>query len=354
MIRRNVFAVAVLGTSMVAGSALGEDYSQRALLKSRSLSTGMPNATAPLLARNAGSMQSTKAALFSSLCGTCQKSETVSPTRTHVEGVNWVLDIEGDGTQASYRLRDGEARSSQLGAPSASRMSKDALESVGRAFIAAKLAGVIVLGLNEQLVALTAAYRIEGGQDLNTKTMAPDMVVANRVLFGRTINGVPVVGGGSTVAVTFANDGSVESFRYDWPSYSSTSTQRAAASPREIVGRVQQIMAARSSQLNVATPLPASMSSYPVTIAPQAQLQDLECGYFDPGLSRRDPKAAVQAGCTYHVVETLSDSAGNSRSAHGGAVPAGAQIEADAAWPEIVLLTKASVKVQPPSSSPSN
>jgi len=338
---------------MITGSAFGEDYPQRAAQKSQSLTRGIPQSITSVLVRNAGNARSTKTALLASLCGSCQTSETVTVAKTHVEGAGWTLDIEADGTQGIYQIKDAEAYSSRLAMPSTSRLSKGALESAGRAFIGSKLANVIMLGQNEQLVALTAAYRFEGGQDVRTKAMAPEMVVANRIVFGRTIGGIPVVGGGSIVVVTFANDGNVESFFYDWPSYSASSTQQTAIAPSKIVGRVQQAISARSLQVKASTALPISMSSYPISIAPQVQIQDLECGYFDPGLNRRDSKSVVQSGCTYHVVENFSDGAGTSRSAYGGAVPASAQILADTSWPEVVFLTGgASNKVQTPATAP--
>jgi hypothetical protein len=311
----------------------------------------MSRGSNPVLVRAQGNIAAAKAAILASICAApCSTTESVATDHTHVEATGFVLDVQGDGTQVSYCIRNAESRSSTTSAPYAGRMSQTALESAGRSFIGSKLGGVISLAPNEQLVALSSAYRFEGGQDLQTKVMAPQMVVANRVLFGRTIDGVPIVGGGSTVVVTFANDGSVESFRYDWPKYSPTLVARAAAAPGEIVARVQRVLQARAPQSKVA-PAPVSISSYPVTLSSTSQLQALECGYFDPGVALRDANAPVQSGCTYHVVETAADAL--VRAGYTGAVPSSTQIEPDASWQEAALLTTGTAATTPtPSPAP--
>jgi hypothetical protein len=352
MISKNVVSLVALAVTLVGGSAFAEDYPQHTAAKARSLTTCLTRSSNPILTRNKGDLQATKTALLASLCGAaCKTTETVSSAGNHVESSDWALDLASDGTQVSYVIKNAEARSSQIGLPSSSRMTIAALETAGRAFIASKLASVIELKSNEQLVAMTAAYRTETMQDRASKTQAPETVVANRIVFNRTIDGVPVVGGGSTVIVTFANDGSIESFRYDWPSYTTGSSVQTALAPSAIVSRVQTVVQARSSQPNAVTSIPSSKGTYPVALGPQTQLQDLECGYFDPGVNARASKAPVQTGCTYHVVETLS---GGGRAAHGGAVPASTQIESDDAWPETALLTgKAGTNgAPPPASSP--
>ena len=57
---------------------------------------------------------------------------------------------------------------------------------------------MIVLGPDEELVPVRTDYRIEVGQDLTTGEVL-ESVVANRIVFGRTLEGVPVFDGGNYV-----------------------------------------------------------------------------------------------------------------------------------------------------------
>ena len=102
-----------------------------------------------------------------------------------------------------------QAKAHSLAKPLAEKMSQAQLEQAGRAFVAANLGGVIALGPGEQLLALSTDYRIEGLQNLSTGAVTRS-VVANRVLLAKLGAVLPVVGNGSTVVVTFANDLSVE------------------------------------------------------------------------------------------------------------------------------------------------
>jgi len=75
--------------------------------------------------------------------------------------------------------------------------------------------------------------------------------------------------------------------------------------------------------------------AHTVELAKNTVLQKLECGFYDPGYVARMVDAPVQPGCVYHAVTRGDD---QTRSAFAGAVPAAAQIEADAAWKESVVL----------------
>lgn len=254
----------------------------------------------------------------------------------HLTGKQWSLDVTADGNGVEYQDAAAGARAHALGKPVTQKMSADELEQKGRAFIASKLSSQIVLGANEELVAVRADYRFEGGQDAKTGETS-EAVVANRIVFGRTLNGVPVVGNGSKVIVTFINDGSLESFRYDWPQYKAVASQNLVDAG-EILSRVQKVISARNG---VAAPtsgvvVPASEGeAYPVALTPNTKLQALECGYYDAGSFTRSAAQSVQPGCTYHVV---SQDSNGMRAGYAGAVPAGAQFEPDAAWLETQIL----------------
>jgi len=251
-------------------------------------------------------------------------------TELHLTGKQWSLDVTADGSGVDYRDAAVEARAHSLGKPMSEEMSAAELEQKGRAFIASKLASQIVLGADEQLVALRADYRTEGGEDLKTGEIS-DAVVANRIVFGRTLHGVPVVGNGSKVILTFVNDGSLESFHYDWPKYQAGAAQ-SVVDAGEILSRVQKVIEVRSG---VAAPtsgvtVPSSEGeAYPVELTPNTKLQALECGYYDAGSFAGHATQLVQPGCAYRVI---SQDANGMRGGFAGAVPGGRQFVSDAAW----------------------
>jgi hypothetical protein len=129
-------------------------------------------------------------------------------------------------------------------------------------------------------------------------------VVANRIVFTREIDAVPVVGAGSKVTITFLNDGSVESFRYDWPQYTPAGRAQATADVAEILKRVQRVAGLRTERdfIGKGDSPRALARQAPLELGDKATLQRLACGYYDPGVRAREADAPVQPGCYYHVV----------------------------------------------------
>ena len=214
-----------------------------------------------------------------------------------------------------------------------------ALEAAGRAYVAKVLAQSITLAPGETLVTESFAARKEGGVGRDG-VAAPTNVTGNRIVFSREMNGTAVIGNGSKVTITFLNDGSVESFRYDWPTYSVTGRQQATVSPSDILLRVQRVVGARSGTA-AATGVyaaPAPSTSGKIDLGADAQLERLTCGYYDPGLNARDAVAPVQAACYYHAVHFAGSGSEALKAGFSGAVPAAAKAEPDSRWPEEMLL----------------
>jgi hypothetical protein len=329
--------VSALGVTAVilGGPAQADDFPQTTAAAHFSVTHGFRYSSVPLLQRTvAAGSSAVSASLTAKLCAArCAATSTKSSENAlRVSGDHWLLEVRSDGSSAEFQDLEVAGRAHSLAKPPSQKTSAPALEQAGRAFIASKLASVIVLGPEEELVPVRTDYRTEGGQDVLTGAVA-STVVANRIVFGRTLRGVPVVGGGSRVVVTFANDGSVESFQYDWPTYQ-TSDARAILSTGQILRRVQEVIAARTG-----APAPAfqavvpadTAASYSVALTSDTTLQKLECGYYDPGVAARVAGVPVQPGCVYHAVAQGQNGA---RQGYGGAVPAGAQIEPDAKWAE--------------------
>jgi hypothetical protein len=212
------------------------------------------------------------------------------------------------------------------------------LEVAGRAYIERHLSRVIEFQPGDRLVPEARFVRFEAGvaTDGSSATM---QVVANRIVFTREINGIPVVGAGSKVTITFLNDGSVESFRYDWPRYAKTARTQRLASPQEILRRVQQAVGGRSAAYyGSRTPSSATSGGAMIDLGGNRQLERLDCGYYDPGFVNRDVNALVQGGCYYHVLQSQESNGFVTTAAYAGAVPAAKRPENDARWPEIALL----------------
>ena len=281
------------------------------------------------------------------------RSGASSPTklddRLRMAGPSWRMDVFGDGSAGEFLDIAVSGRAHESGVSSTRSMSATALESAGRAFVERNLSRVIILQAGERLVLSETSRRTEGG-------VAPgggrpySAVVANRVIFSREINGVPVTGAGSKVAVTILNDGSVESFRYDWPKYVATTRFLRMAPPTEVVRRIQRVSGIRTRrELKRPVQVPPSVQTVTerIRLGGGVQLRDLKCGYYDPGFLNRDPAAPVQAGCYYHVVETRGEGDYVTTAGYSGAVPAAVTTERDVRWPEANLILGTKVKGPP-------
>src|SRR5579872_606441 len=331
-------SAALAASTMIAGStASAEDLPQTKAQQQFSVTQGFKETSLAVLQRtgNVDQKQVSQRLIEGLHPGSAYQSKQIG-SRLIISGDQWALEVTADGSGADYQDSAVEARAHSLGKSPSQEMSAAELEQKGRAFIAEKLSSEIALGADEALVAVRADYRVEGGQDAKTGETS-QAVVANRIVFGRTLHGVPVVGNGSRIVITFINDGSLESFRYDWPKYQAAENQNLVDAG-EILARVQQVIVGRNgvaaATQGVSVPSGAA-EAYPVALTPNTQLQKLECGYFDAGSFGMRSLAAVQPACMYHAV---SQDGNGSRQGYAGAVPAGAQFEPDSAWMESQLL----------------
>jgi hypothetical protein len=213
-----------------------------------------------------------------------------------------------------------------------------------------------MLRKGERLVPEATSVRIESGIATDG-TSASSSVVSNRIVFTREIDGIPVVGAGSKVTITFLNDGSVESFRYDWPTYVPTGRKQRQTTNEAILRRIQHVVGVRTNTAIADAVHSASgitTANQQIDLGGNMQLERLACGYYDPGFMNRAVKAPVQAGCYYHVVYSKGAGEYVTKAAYSGAVPAAKQAEPDARWPEEALLRGQKVPALPaaPSAKP--
>ena len=339
VLRTTLAATCAFATSVPAFAAYfpGADINA-----ARSMSSGMSVPFARILRRAPRNSPETEITLLSAALPMANRGAATLQKRTdrlRLTAQTWQLDVFGDGSGAEFIDRAAESRAHALRISPANAPSFAQLEAAGRRFIARGLSRVIVLQRGERLVPEAASSRIDTEVRADG-TSRRDAVVANRVVFTREIDGLPVVGSGSKVTVTFLNDGSVESFRYDWPAYVRTSQIASVAAAHEIVSRVTRVIGVRAGTTSgMPIHLPQSAAAVrPLAIARNTQLERLACGYYDPGYANRDAHAPVQPGCYYHVVQYRGEGAMVTSAAYSGAVPAARIAESDLYWPEAALL----------------
>ena len=304
----------------------------------RSLASALGERILPILSRRSvRTPEATLSALTDSMRKLDQSFSVERATREGQRGRllmatnDWRLTIFGDGSAAEFVNLNASSKAHESRLEPSRKMSAEALQAAGRDFIARYLTDTIVLGPAERLEPELVSARMEGGVAADG-TSAYSAVVANRVVFTREIDGIPVVGAGSKVTITFLNDGSLESFRYDWPEYAATDRLQATADITEILNRVSRTVGLRAQDLQREDE--QSALSPEQARRGRTTLRRLACGYYDPGVMARDPDAPIQTGCYYHIVETRGEGDYITRAARSGAVPAGQRVEIDPRWPE--------------------
>ncbi len=339
---------ALLLIVLVGNTVRGQDFPETSAAAQLSITHGFKQSSLPLLHRFAsGDPAEMSTALVEKLCPTPCPHPTANTPGNMLEITTsyWSLQMLGDGSSAKFQDAEVQKRAHLLAKPYSERMAATALERAGRKVIESKLASVIVLGPEEELVPLRTDYRIEGGYNLKTRETVRS-IVANRIVFGRTIAGVPIVGGGSTVVITFTNDGSLESFQYDWPKYE-VATHQPVVNVDEIRRRIKKVIGVRigAPVANLYSEAPKTEEpTYAIELTKNTVLRKLECGYYDPGINGGAATMVIQPGCVYHAVFQGED---GTRAGFAGAVPGAAQIQPDAGWPEAVILRGPSLNQQP-------
>jgi hypothetical protein len=354
-ITASILAAAAYAVTLIA-PAQAEYFPRADANAQRSLTAGLGRDSVPVLERQTvGTTDATFALLKEGLPSSGGVRPERDGGRLRLAGADGYLEIFADGSAGEFFNLTASVRARASGIEATKAMSAADLEAAGRAYVERNLDKVIVLGPNERMVPEAKAQRIESGVAVDG-TGAASNVVAQRVVFTREIDGIPVVGAGSKVTITFLNDGTVESFHYDWPRYRKTNHMQALASPEEILRRIQTVIGARTSTTGTAaiqTP-PSAAANQAIDLGRNTVLKRLACGYYDPGYKVRDPKAPVQAGCYYHVVHAQGSGDFVTKAAYSGAVPAARSAADDARWPEVALLRgkKVPASVEPRSAGP--
>jgi hypothetical protein len=305
-------------------TASAEELQPRVDLNNRSLVKGLDRASVPLLKRLPGAGAQAVARALSAKFGAGSKlqlagkgTESVNPGRVRIDGADgaWGIDVKGDGSAARVQRYDYLKTAPRV-APQ-QRIASAELEALGRQFIATDLRDFVRVTSDDELVALKTEYQVESaGQG---PTLAREEVAAATVVFGRKRKGVDIVGAGSKIMVTFANDRQPVAFSFDWPEYVET-------------GKVQRVQSIDLIRERVTALSSMRFQAASVTI------RRFECGYFDAGARTRtrDLSASIQSACLVHYVGSSATGKPGSIGPDEGVmdpIPAGELVEADTAWP---------------------
>ena len=239
------------------------------------------------------------------------------------------MHVDDDGASVRYRNYGYLDSTNNKALPLAQRMSHDTLEKLGMAFIKSALGDFVPIAVNEQLLPYFSEFQVGGGGSTQPgQKPIVEEVFANTVVFSRVINGVPVIGSGSKIAIIFANNGKPVGFDFDWVRYEQTGEKQATLGITEINAR-----AAKLSAVDLESPY--------------TKITRFECGYFDFGARRRDPFAPMQTACAIHghkkeIVDAdllaKDPTSGHTIAAYMQAVPLGSKLAVDRKWPEARLL----------------
>jgi hypothetical protein len=326
-------AVACFIAVFIGSAARAADFPLRTSLAAASRTQGVGRTELPLLRRGAGAGAARVLEVMSAKLGAAGRPEVVPGQDRTV--ASWkdgrTLVIHGDGTKVSFR-DDQELRSGPQ-VPLAERPAKEWLAQVGLQFIQRELADFIRLGAGEKLEPFSTRVEVGIGADVTSRGPPAEQVLTNAVVFTRTVDGVPVLGAGSKVALLINNDGKVAGFDFDWAEYQRTGQRVKVLGAARIQDRVKQLA---SVQVD----------------APGAAVQRYECGLFDAGLRHSDPRSAVQGACVVHASERrIVDEAAHARNPADGhvvtatvdVIPIGETVEADSHWPQARMLASGQV-----------
>ncbi len=337
-ILHNSLRLGALALIAFVSNTFAADFPQRITAAASSQKSALGGVSVPLLRRAPGLGRDVVADIvlkrFSNPLDSIQMSGLPvierRKDRTDYLGKGWSLRIDEDGTSVRYRnygYLDNPLNNKPL--PVAQRMSQDALYKYGLEFIKSRLGDLIPLSVNEQLVPFFSEFQISGeGSTLPGSKPDAEEVIANTVVFSRMVNGIPVLGAGSKIAVIFANTGKPVGFDLDWARYEATGEKQPTLTITDVNARMSKLV-------------PANLTSA------QTKITRFECGYFDFGVRRRDPLAAVQTACAIHVNNkqivdrtafAKDPNSGHTVAAFMQAIPLGVKPALDSKWPEARIL----------------
>jgi hypothetical protein len=224
---------------------------------------------------------------------------------------NWLLDVRGEGDWVRFwNLKYAEGPDNTPLALT-QKPSLQALDAIARPFISTHLRTLVRLGAGDAIEPWYTSHQISIVETVDGKRET--FIYASKIVYARTIDGVPVLGPGSKVIVHIAADGTPTGFDVDWSDFVVASLQQTAVSLETVRTRAGLLAAARTGGVAV--------------------VEDrLECGYYDTGARRANRAAPMQIGClsSYRTVDYGKGFL--------DAIPAAEVVLQDALWPEVALI----------------
>lgn len=330
-------AVYVIIAFVFPFSAFAADFAHRLNSEKRSEKEGLGRNEVPLFKRIPGPG---KEAVANKLIGLFKNSKTpittqgtskkqVKGNRLSIIGEDWFLDVNGDGTNVRYRNYKYLDSKPELAKSVSERLSNEKLEELGRAFIKQTLSEYIKIGANEELIPFYTEHAIGGGGQAKEGAPADEeKVYASTIVFTRSIDKVNIIGAGSKVAIMFNNKGTPVGFDYDWPQYRPTGKSQKVLPVEAIKNRAKKL-----ASLDIDSP--------------DVKVKRFDCGLYDAGVRKHDPKSVVQAGCAIHSYEKKiidhdaykrDKNSGHSVGAYTDFIPAGETVEEDGKWPQAMKM----------------
>ncbi|MDJ0767020.1 MAG: hypothetical protein QNJ97_28860 [Myxococcota bacterium] len=326
--KKYFIAVVVLGSMTVGiGNIIAKDFEQRRSLDVKSRITGLGKNSIELLERLPGPGRALVAEQISerfsksrnAMLNSLNSEIEHDHNNVKIMGDSWIIKTWGSGSKFMYFDEAYTRRPEYRLIPINERFTNEELERMGRNFIKQELDGLVKLGKGEKLVPLKTEFEIEGAVNKYSEE-TEERIVSSIVVFGRKVDGVDIVGPGSTVAIFFANDGVPFAFDVDWPEYKRTKLEQDTIPVNEIFERLSTygVMKKETEQID---------------------LRSFNCGYFDAGEQHYDPYSYIQAGCAAQTIgiRTGVDGAGFI-SPILNYVPAGADVVWDDNWRESKLI----------------
>jgi hypothetical protein len=193
------------------------------------------------------------------------------------------------------------------------------LEQLGREFIKGALSPLVQLQTNENLTFLGARYLRQGGANVKD-AKAKEFLVANIAIFGREVNGLPIVGSGSKIAVWFTPEEKVIGIDVDWPQYKANEKMEKLLPKDELRQRIEA-------------------ASVPLSGTQNVKVRRLECGYVDLGATRRNAATPIQPGCAI-AFQGFAENGDGTTYGRLEFVPAAKVVYSDEHWPLATQLAR--------------
>ena len=319
--RANAAMAAAFACAILATGAIAAESAYRKSLTERSMKEGFGRDEVKTLSVVAASDRGKTAERLrkeasSGALGKLLALSFDKPTQDGEKTVSFVADegyLQVFADSSRFRLRGDLGKVNPAEANGGKeRIEVGRLEKFARDYVQGPLKEFIGLQDAEALTFLGSRYLRQGGGSV-TGDKGKEYLVANIAILGREIDGIPVVGSGSKIAVWFTPEAEVIGVDVDWPQYKRGEEPQALLPTEELRRRI-------------------AAASVPIADTENVKVVRFECGYVDLGATRRTAEAPVQPGCAISYRGVEGDEM-EGTFARQDFIPAAQQVYPDERWP---------------------